>query len=359
MKESKINTGMIVIMFFITILFTMPFILPYVADDYNDLEITLSGDYDIDDYINISLVFEEDISTPKINLTYPTNITYPTNTLNLNYIYIDSNCESAWWNNGTDNSSLVTCGINWTGLTANEGSNVWKVYVNNTYGLESYDEIAFSVDTTSPVVTVLLPDGTYNRTYNITMNWSYSDVNSCSDSVYSLNDGANVTTNCGNATFSGANEHYNTIMVCANDSMNNWGCTEKVFYVDTWSPDTLIIYPRETEFDRESVVNISSICKHLNGSYCSPTTYCRLTVHYPNRTLLGEDLFMQSHANGVYNYSLGTLATTGEYDSSISCYDILNGTVSFHFDVGSSASEGEITIGGLNKIIRRIIKLIE
>ena len=108
----------------------------------------LTGSWVESDRIFLSI----DTTFPEVNLTYPTNTSYGTDVTSLNYTYVETNPDKCWWNNGTVNSSAISCGTNWTGLSSNEGSNTWIVYVNDTAGNENSSAVTFFKDTTYPQI---------------------------------------------------------------------------------------------------------------------------------------------------------------------------------------------------------------
>ncbi|HJX50339.1 hypothetical protein A3K73_05605 [Candidatus Pacearchaeota archaeon RBG_13_36_9] len=91
-----------------------------------------------------------DASSPNLNITYPLNATYNISVSSLNYTVSDANLQACWYNlNGTINIT-ITCGTNLTGLTSTEGSNIWRVYANDTAGNINSGNVFFTVDTTPP-----------------------------------------------------------------------------------------------------------------------------------------------------------------------------------------------------------------
>jgi len=96
-------------------------------------------DYDVNFTINI---FEP------LEIVYPLNDSYSVDVTELNYTYHFDNPGFCWWNNGSDNSSIVSTGLNFTGIESNEGSNDWTVYCNNTEGKNYSDSVTFSINTT-------------------------------------------------------------------------------------------------------------------------------------------------------------------------------------------------------------------
>ncbi|MFA5723595.1 MAG: LamG domain-containing protein [Candidatus Pacearchaeota archaeon] len=98
--------------------------------------------------------------SPSISIVYPTNKTYTSDVTALNYT---SNGVSCWYSldNGILNSSVVDCGINWTGLISNEGNNTWTVYAMDIFGNERNATVMFTKDSSmmSFNVTINSTDG--------------------------------------------------------------------------------------------------------------------------------------------------------------------------------------------------------
>jgi len=98
----------------------------------------------ISGYYNIFI----DNVTPQINLTYPLNTTYLTVPVWLNYTASDLNLNKCWYNTGGANSTPATC--NNFSVTANQGSNLYKVYVNDSANNVNSSNVTFYVDSISP-----------------------------------------------------------------------------------------------------------------------------------------------------------------------------------------------------------------
>lgn len=96
----------------------------------------------------ISLFVEgNDTTAPSIQIIFPENTTYSSNLAEINYTISDTGGLSSCWytlDQGLINISLV-CGNNVTGITSSEGTNIWRVYANDTSGNLNYDEVIFSV----------------------------------------------------------------------------------------------------------------------------------------------------------------------------------------------------------------------
>lgn len=90
-----------------------------------------------------------DGSAPIVSIDYPTNTTYTELLHDLNYT--QSNGVNCWYSKdgGVTNSSHVSAGENFSGLTGVEGSNNWTVFCDNAYGNTS-TSVGFSIELTHP-----------------------------------------------------------------------------------------------------------------------------------------------------------------------------------------------------------------
>lgn len=133
------------------------------------------------------------------------------------------------------------------------------------------------------------------------------------------------------------------VTACDNISQCNYGYSN-IFTISNFKQDELYILPEEKTFYTNENADVIIRCRYSNGSDCPIQTHCRITSYYPNRTLLSNNQFMTNNAP-LYNYNFGTLTTTGAYNSIVFCYNNLNGTANFNFDV----LERPITSGGYGK----------
>lgn len=82
---------------------------------------------------------------PTITIIYPVNgVTYTDNVTTLDYVYTSVNPDMCIYSlNETANITSI-CGVaNITGLNALEGANIWKIFINSTYGTLAKDEVTF------------------------------------------------------------------------------------------------------------------------------------------------------------------------------------------------------------------------
>ena len=103
---------------------------------------------------NISMIV--DMTLPTTEISIPVNTIYYATAPTLNYTYVETNYDKAWFSNdtGLTNYSEVACGTNWSDMVAVEGLNNWTVFVNDSAGNENFSIIYFTYDTTAPVATL-------------------------------------------------------------------------------------------------------------------------------------------------------------------------------------------------------------
>jgi len=117
-----------------------------------------------------------DTTNPMVSITYPLNQTYNINVSVLNYTIRDTNLNNCWYNLGGADIA-VTCGDNLTGLTSIEGSNTWKVYVNDSAGNINVSSVTFTKDTIAPAGTLISPShNSYSNNPDVNFTANFSDV---------------------------------------------------------------------------------------------------------------------------------------------------------------------------------------
>ncbi len=291
-----------------------------------------------------------------INVTFPLNDTYTDQVTTLNYTVIG--IASACWystDGGTTNSSTQTCGLNWTGLASDLGSNNWSVYVNDTNGIIYQDSVSFTsyfavnitfnqnnqslelgssldiiANTTYKTVCVDVDHPSYGINYscgtlgtNFTFNISYFRKVELNDSSTSQDmswiDG-------GNFTFYLASHQYDEII---NLTLNVTGVVSngtnptsvKIYINDSLSNDLGLIFSGDEELntlnDSNTGLNFSySDVFQTNGSYFKIPKSA--SISFANMSLKGTN-FTRLYPAGVYdeiddsyiNTTLWKTTTTG------------------------------------------------
>jgi len=255
---------------------------------------------------NVTIVNFSTTDTVSVNVTYPLNNTnYTINTSQLNYTVsslLGLNLSSCWYSNssGIWNSSSVSAGTNFTGLTSAEGWNNWSVYCNDTSGNIGSSFINFYKDSILPNLTLNSPSESYSNstpdTINITFNCSASDnlalrnislfITNSSNGNFALNRTANITgtSNSTNWTLSLGVGNY-TWNCLAFDSLGNSNLSANrtiiISYLDIAFPAIGISYP----------VN--------NANY----TFNISTLNYSASDNIGVNYCWWSNSSGIWNSS--------------------------------------------------------
>jgi len=217
-----------------------------------------------------SITFFMDVLTPTIDTAYPTNITYNTNVSTFNYTFTEVNPSYCFYSkdSGVTNSSLYSCGTNFTGVGSTEGSNTWTVFINDTSTNVNQSNVTFWKDTIIPTSNITYPA---NTTYdaNVTdLNYTHIEANP-SYCWYSKDSGASNSTLqvCGtNWTDVGNSEGSNTLTLFINDTSGNENQSDMTFWLDTIGPVVNTAYPTNTTYSSLSTFNYTFT--EVNPSYC-------------------------------------------------------------------------------------------
>lgn len=157
------------------------------------------------------------------NVTVQDNDDFPGESMELE-LYKDGNFQE---NYSVTEGETLNGSFNWT-----EGSHEFKAKTVEPSGETNTSNVLFQVDKTPPKVDVKTPDGYYNYTKNLPLNYTVDDtsLNSCQ---YSKDGGTNFSiSNCQNTSID-----YNTIgehnvTLWAKDDVGNWGRGSSNFTLD-------------------------------------------------------------------------------------------------------------------------------
>ncbi|MFH1786146.1 MAG: hypothetical protein ABH829_00630 [archaeon] len=223
---------------------------------------------------NIS--FTVDTGVPALTVQNPTNAAfYASSGVSLNYTVYDARLDRCWYqlNNATERNLSACQNIT---MTADEGSNWAMVFANDTAGnLNRSQNISFTVDTLTPVLTIESPAHNSNHSSNtISVNYTVTDTNlgSC---WYNLNSFTNYTlAGCGNFTLTPSNgtiEGRNWLTLYANDTVGFVNTSVNVsFTIDTTPPAVSIQRPGANQnFTSTSVsLNYTVVDSGVGLSHC-------------------------------------------------------------------------------------------
>ena len=263
-----------------------------------------------------STTFTVDTIKPLLVINYPANSSnFSTTSVQVNFTATDTNlqaCKSSA-NGGTTNTTRAcTTGVisNFTN-TYSEGLNTVFVYVNDSANNLNQSSVTFRVDTTAPNVTIAIPSSNgQNFSYQTNVNFTVSDSGvGLSACWWTKNSGVtNTTLTCGtNITGQTWSEGSTTVIVYANDTLNNRGSATRQFNTDTVVP--LISYGTGTEVDQSNYtrkniyVNVS--VTEINERnitfvlYNSTSQYNSTLFTNANRTINWTNL-----ADGVYSFNV-------------------------------------------------------
>jgi len=185
--------------------------------------------------------------------------------LALNYIVFDNddNLDSCWYNiNQGENITLANCANITFDVTGN-GNYELIIYANDALGLESSDEVSFSVEVGAPTIVLNYPINVYlNHGEGIEFNYTPSDIDLESCELWgNFNAGFELNQSDGSVTSGEINSfeldlddgEYLWNIQC-NDSVGNSAFNgNKTFYVDMTNPDVNISEPSGEKNSREEI----------------------------------------------------------------------------------------------------------
>jgi hypothetical protein len=146
-----------------------------------------TSDMDVSNTTSLWNVTIVDFSVSPITIAYPTSGNKIVNISELNYTFLsDYSLDQCWYStdDGATNSSLVSPGTNFSGVSSAVGSNTWTVYCNDTFGLDYSKSVTFSK---VPLISleIIYPSAsiqsqgvnvTQNEMFNVLANVSCSNV---------------------------------------------------------------------------------------------------------------------------------------------------------------------------------------
>ena len=104
----------------------------------------------------------------------------------------------------------------------------------------------------------------------------------------------------------------------------------------------LIVLPlisAQLTFKKSTEINLRVPCS-FNGTFCSESAECNVTIIYPNNTIMINNLGMTNEANGMPNYTLPDSSIMGEYEVHATCLqDGISGSNSFAFFITGSGEQ--------------------
>lgn len=186
-----------------------------------------------------------DTSPPSVTIYSPTNTSYPNPLVWLN-VSANETIDTWWYLLNAGSNTTFTPNIT---INGSEGSNTVTVWANDTAGNEGQSSVSFTIDTTSPTITIVLPANTTYASTTVSLNVSANE--NIDTWWYSLNGGSN-TTFSSNTSIT-ATEGANNIIVWGNDTVGNEGSSIAYFSVDTTAPNITVYSPLATTYSTSSI----------------------------------------------------------------------------------------------------------
>ncbi|MEK6842601.1 MAG: Ig-like domain-containing protein, partial [Nanoarchaeota archaeon] len=250
------------------------------------------GGHNVTVYVNDSsnnvnkstVTFMIDSVLPAIAILFPTtNNTNTTDTsYDINFTFSDLNQISAvWYSNDTNliNRSLGSGGtfFNITNLTWSQGNHNITIYVNDTFGNVNQTRISFTVDTTNPDLTILVPSVNNTNTTNTNQNVNFTFSDSFTQVAFAwynndTNSGANKSLGSGGTFFNISNitwsEGKHNVTIYANDTVGNENKTSISFTIDTVNPDITISFPSNNTNSSNINLDVNFTVSDINLDSC-------------------------------------------------------------------------------------------
>ncbi|MBL7101042.1 MAG: S8 family serine peptidase [Nanoarchaeota archaeon] len=208
---------------------------------------------------------------PSLSLTAPSNSTYNTNnSLSLNYTTDDVNNIDTEWYNINDGTNNTLSGD--TTFNTSEGSQILNLYANDSLGNENHISISFTTDLTSPAVTLLTQNNSYQKN-PITLTFSLTEQNPGSCNLYGSWNGWHINqtkpASENNFTINLEDGDYKWNIEC-NDSANNLGSGDKNYTikVDSTSPTVIIDLPQNTTYATNTSLELNFSATDSNLDSC-------------------------------------------------------------------------------------------
>ena len=273
-----------------------------------------------------SVTFTIDTTAPIVEIKSPTNTIFPEAKRLLNITATDDNGIDTIWYNWEGSNETYTAPQN---ITFSEGLNTIYVWANDSVGNVGSSSVAFTIDTTAPIVEIKSPTNTIFPEAKRLLNITATDDNGI-DTIWYNWEGSNETyTAPQNITF---NEGLNTIYAWANDSVGNIGSSLVTFTIDTTAPTVEIKSPTNKIYsDAKRLLNITATDDNGIDTIWFNWEGSNVTYTIPQNITFGEGL------NTIYVWANDSVGNTGS--TSIS-FTILSNSFLSVWNTTKSGSSG-------------------
>jgi len=297
--------------------FTSPY---YITASYQVYNNTIPTYWQEGTTTPYDLVFDYlDTMPPNIEILSPENKTYAVSDVPLSFTVSES---ASWMGYSLDGQANNTISGNTTIVDLPDGIHTVIVYANDTAGNMGYSgTVYFTVDTTSPTISVLSPE---NKTYAVSdVPLSFTVSESASWMGYSLDGQANVTVT-GNTTLASLLDGSHHVVVYANDTAGNMGASITVYFtVDTTPPNITDVsqIPLENNVLPEDEVKVNAtVTDELSGVK-------QVTLNYTNGDGTWVTVNMTNLEGNVWNATILAFPYGTNVTYKIIAEDNMNNTI--------------------------------
>ncbi len=311
-------------------------------------------------YVNMT-----DQTPPQITILSPLAQNYSSSSIDFN---VSSNedlsfCRfslDSWSNNVTMTLNNSLTGAGYTNSSIGDGTYTAEFWCNDTSNnINNTENVSFSVDVTSPLVTI---DSPLNQTYSVSSIEFNTSLNEAGYCEYSLTSGitnytmtANASNTGFNATNSSIGDGAYTVVAYCNDSVGNKNYTENITFsisTDSTPPNISIVYPSDNANTTDDTLNVNytvsgdaQSCWYSNDTYTSNAsitcgnnlTTITWTEGQHNVTIWAEDSSSNENESSVAFF----VDTSPPYFTAIANQSLYNNE-SLSYDV--NASDGGVGV---------------
>src|SRR3989344_1393894 len=204
-----------------------------------------------------------DRTAPEISFVSPLSANY--SNINILVNISASGASSVWFFNGTGNQTYISPVF----FNFSEGNHTLIAYANDSIGNLNSTQVIFTVDITSPSITILLPvnGSTLGNNQSIPFNFSVIE-NNLANCWYNIDGSVNVTVSgCANTSLNTSNGNH-VVRLYANDSAGNIGSSSTSFSVQVGAPSISLISPINTYLNYGEGVSLIYIPSDIDLLSC-------------------------------------------------------------------------------------------
>ncbi|MHA1674931.1 MAG: BspA family leucine-rich repeat surface protein [Promethearchaeota archaeon] len=270
--------------------------------------------------------------SPSVVINSPTGVSYSTSSLDLDITASDANGIDQIWYNWEGVNVTYTEPLS---IEFGEGVHTLYAWANDTLGIQGVSTVTFTVDLTSPLITILNPLNETFSSVNQIVEILASDANGI-DQIWYNWEGVNVTYTESLSIEFGEGIH--TLLVWANDTVGIQGMSTVTFTVDlptyppyapTWITVDQTISPTTLTMEWDAVDLATSYEVYIAG--------------VPNGSTDETNFSLNFHLEGIYPITVRALNLTGtSIDSSVLT---INVSIQHHTYQPTPPTDLQITAG--------------